>query len=163
MRMLTPPPLLRWHSRTPALEVVAPASATRRALRALARFGPARAYEAGLVAFVRFARWQTRLLQHGSLRRYVVTATAVVLVLAALPLVLGASTGGSLPFDGVFDLRAHEVVLVLATAAAGIAGARARARLEAVLSLGVIGLSLSILFLGFGAPDVAMTQVAGEQ
>jgi multicomponent Na+:H+ antiporter subunit A len=128
-------------------------------LRALAALGPARLWEAGLEGLVRLARAQTRLLQHGVLRRYVSASVLVVLALAAHPLARG---GWHAPWDGRLDLRAHEAALALAMLAACAAGVRARSRLAAVLSLGVVGLAMSMLFLGFGAPDLAMTQVAVE-
>lgn len=129
------------------------------ALRAMVAIGPARLYELSLTGLTRIARLQTRAMQHGVLRRYVALSTGVALVLVAWPLLSG---GGGMPFDGVLDLRVHEGLLVMAALAACVVGVRARSSLATVLSLGVVGLSLSLLFLGLGAPDVAMTQVAVE-
>jgi multicomponent Na+:H+ antiporter subunit A len=128
-------------------------------LGTLAAIGPGRAYELGLSLLVRVARWQTRLLQHGVLRRHVAAVVVVTVALAALPLLRG---GLELPFDGRLDLRAHEAALVLATLAACAVGACASSRLAAALCLGTVGLAMSLLFLGFGAPDLAMTQVTVE-
>jgi multicomponent Na+:H+ antiporter subunit A len=128
-------------------------------LGALAALGPGRVYELGLAGLVRVARWQTRLLQHGVLRRHVAAVLVVTVALAALPLLRG---GFELPFDGRLDLRAHEAALVLAALAACAVGACAASRLAAALSLGTVGLAMALLFLGFGAPDLAMTQVTVE-
>jgi multicomponent Na+:H+ antiporter subunit A len=128
-------------------------------VRMLGRFGSTRVYEASLVALTRVARAQTRAIQHGVLHRHVLLAVVVTLVLAGWPLLSG---GAGLPFDGFAGLRVHEAMLVLATLAACVAAARARRSLPTVLSLGIVGLALSLLFLGLGAPDVAMTQVAVE-
>jgi multicomponent Na+:H+ antiporter subunit A len=128
-------------------------------LGALRRIGPERAYESGLSGLLAVAAWQTRVLQNGSLRRYLAitlttafAALALGLVGAPLPLREGF-TGAPAPLDAVAWL------LVVAGA---VASGRARAPLTAVACLGAVGFGVSLLFLGYSAPDLALTQLVIE-
>ena len=122
-------------------------------------YGPTRWYGFSLAGIDRLALWQTRLLQHGYLRSYLLTVVVTLVVLVGvtyvtrLPLALPANW---------LDVRLYELgiaaLIVLATAAA----VRAESRLAAVASLGVVGFSVAQIFLIFGAPDLAMTQVLIE-
>ncbi|MEM0962961.1 MAG: putative monovalent cation/H+ antiporter subunit A [Bacteroidota bacterium] len=126
----------------------------------LARLGPERGYGAALSGMLRLAGWQTRVLQNGSLRSYLVWLLLVVvalpgaaLLLRAEPFAVTASWGEILP---------HEWVLAGLVAAGAGATALARSRMLAVAALGVVGFSMALLFLGLGAPDLAMTQMLVE-
>jgi multicomponent Na+:H+ antiporter subunit A len=54
------------------------------------------------------------------------------------------------------------VVVALLTLAGAIATVRARYRLTGVAALGVTGLGIALIFVMFGAPDLAITQVMVE-
>ncbi len=117
-----------------------------------------RAYDATLAGMMAFATWQSGVLQNGRQRRYllVVVATFVLAV------------GGTLVvFDGVAWPTNWSVPLyawgVLALILAGTAGTiLTRSRLGAVTALGAVGTGSAVLFLMYGAPDVAMTQLMVE-
>ncbi len=135
------------------------------ALAPLARMGPARAYTAGLDGLLRFAAWQTRTLQNGSLRRYlaITLGAALVTVLAAL---------GRTPLDRAWNALALPsegpalVGLALAATLLVVGGAllaaRAATRLVAVASLGAVGFGVALFFLVYSAPDLALTQLVIE-
>jgi multicomponent Na+:H+ antiporter subunit A len=100
----------------------------------------------------------TAIVQNGSLPVYVaVILTTVFVVPAAVAL-----TG----FDGEFTWRLanNPVEMVLATAAivSAIAATRARRRMAAVLLLGAVGYMVAGIYLSFGAPDLALTQLLIE-
>jgi multicomponent Na+:H+ antiporter subunit A len=121
-------------------------------------FSPSRAYENGLESLLRFAGKMTRFIQHGSLSGYirtlfVVTALAVLATLT--------SRGGFAWPEGGPPVDARALVVVL-LAAGAIATMVARTALAAVLALGLVGFSAALLFMVFGAPDVAFTQFAVE-
>jgi multicomponent Na+:H+ antiporter subunit A len=124
--------------------------------RILLRWGPGGAYEHGLWALNEVARYQTRFFQNGYLRYYLIT---IILTTVGLVGSLLAFSGG-LP-EGMVqlsDLRIHEVgvaVLILLAAATAI---HAESRLAAIASLGVVGYAVGILYVMFGAPDLAITQ-----
>jgi len=125
---------------------------------ALARVGPERGYEAAFQGMLDLARWQTRLLQSGRLRRYVlvILLTLVTLVAAAL-----YRSGVPVP-ELTLSLRPGEAVLAVVALAGAWSVVHSRLRLAAVAALGAVGYSVALLFLRFGGPDLAMTQFAIE-
>jgi multicomponent Na+:H+ antiporter subunit A len=124
------------------------------------RFGPDRIYRLSLVALERYAQIQTRFLQNGSLPRYILTV-----LLAAIGLI-GFTFLNSVSLEGILvwpeGIKFYGWVLPSIIIAATIAIVIARSRLAAVASLGVIGFSIAMLYILFGAPDLAMTQFAIE-
>ncbi|MBI5670411.1 MAG: putative monovalent cation/H+ antiporter subunit A [Chloroflexi bacterium] len=123
------------------------------------QWGPAKWYEFGLEAMLSLGRLQTRVLQHGYLRIYLLTINLVFFVLVGLTLVTKHDFAGQLPST---DLRVHEAVIAAIIAVAMIVVLFARSRLAAVVSLGVVGYGIALIFVFFGAPDLAMTQFAIE-
>ncbi len=101
----------------------------------------------------------TAVSQSGSLPAYL----AVVFVAVAAALGLAFSHGVSLHLDDVVvaDSVLQAVVAALAMAMA-IAVVLARRRFVSVLLLGAVGQGLTVLFLMYGAPDLALTQFMVE-
>ncbi|MDR2723164.1 MAG: Na+/H+ antiporter subunit A, partial [Cellulomonadaceae bacterium] len=58
--------------------------------------------------------------------------------------------------------RGGEIPIVLVAIAAALLATRARRRLKAVLLVGVTGYGCALIFLLYGAPDLALTQVLAE-
>jgi energy-converting hydrogenase B subunit D len=56
-------------------------------------------------------------------------------------------------------VTALQTVCLLAVAVAGTATVLTRDPLRQAVTSGVLGLSLAVLFLAFGAPDVALSQI----
>jgi multicomponent Na+:H+ antiporter subunit A len=127
--------------------------------RAPARFGPSRAYDGLLAGLNRLAQWQTRRLQSGYLRSYLLITIVAALAFSAAPLALRrdlpAASAGVTP-------RWHEFLLAAAILAGIVTAVRTTSRLTAVAALGVVGLGMALLFAWLGAPDLAMTQLAVE-
>jgi len=141
--------LYAWHDR--ALRLLEP-------LRGLASWGPGRAYEAVLAGTVAFAKAQTRLLQGGVLGTYLLCTIGTTVLLSGYALLTRAAP--SLPSVG--PLRAHEAIVALLILAGAVSVILARRRLVAVFALGVVGYGTALVFLFFGGPDLAMTQLAVE-
>ncbi|HMM34578.1 MAG TPA: DUF4040 domain-containing protein, partial [Thermoanaerobaculia bacterium] len=140
--------------------------AARRRVRAfaerlapIAAFGPGRLYRAGLSGLVRLAKGTAALLSSGSLRQDLRIVLAATVALAA-PLLLTRAVLGA-P-DALRSVRPLEAVLALLVVAGAVATVLAGSRLAAVVALGVTGFGVALLFLVFGAPDLAMTQFAVE-
>ncbi|MGE5571040.1 MAG: putative monovalent cation/H+ antiporter subunit A [Rhodospirillales bacterium] len=128
-------------------------------LEPLAQWGPASIYDRAVVALNRIAVAQTGLLQTGYLRHYMqfVIVTTVVLVMA------GIVRWAELPqLVGPIGPQFHEAVLAVVIIVATIFAARTTSRLASVAALGVVGISVSLIFALFGAPDLAMTQLTVE-
>jgi multicomponent Na+:H+ antiporter subunit A len=128
-----------------------------RAVEAFDRVGPGRAYERALAGLVAWAEATTRAVQHGSLRGYI---RLLLLVTAVGPAaVLIARDGAALPHAAPLDPRALAFVLM----ALGAVGASlARSTFAAVMAVGLVGFGAALVFLTFGAPDVALTQFTVE-
>lgn len=105
------------------------------------------------------ARLQTRLLQSGYLRFYLLIVIAATIGLAGTPL-LGQIT--SAMWSRPLTLQFHQWVVTALILIATVVAAQARSRLAAVAALGVVGYGVALIFILFGAPDLAMTQFAIE-
>jgi multicomponent Na+:H+ antiporter subunit A len=116
-------------------------------------------YSGTLIALDSLSRRVGPLLQSASLRSYVLTVT-----LTAIGLVTTA-----LAMDGVLPVprrsipaQFHEGALAALIVAGALSAAFARSNMAAVLSLGVVGYGLAVMYALLGAPDLAMTQFAVE-
>lgn len=128
-------------------------------LAPLARCGPQQAYTLGLRALNAVADGQTRLLQHGYLRGYVLTVLAAATGLAAFALY----RFGAVPlWVGFEDVRLHEIVIGAIILSAALVAAISRSRLAAVAAMGVVGYCVALIYGLYGAPDLAITQILVE-
>jgi len=97
-------------------------------------------------------------LQGASLRSYVraLVLTSGVLVVAVLFLT------GLPDWPVVSGVRAPEMAAASMIILGALSAVRSRSTIQAVLSLGVTGYGVALIFLFFGAPDLAMTQFSVE-
>ncbi|HYG68295.1 MAG TPA: hydrogen gas-evolving membrane-bound hydrogenase subunit E, partial [Anaeromyxobacteraceae bacterium] len=93
-----------------------------------------------------------------SLRR----SLAVTFAVAAALVAAGFARAGGVPGFRLPAPRAPELVLGALVIAAAVAAVRARSRIAAITALGAVGYGVGLLFMIFGAPDLAMTQIAVE-
>ncbi|MDD3828645.1 MAG: putative monovalent cation/H+ antiporter subunit A [Anaerolineae bacterium] len=133
--------------------------ALRSAVRTVSGWGPERWYELSLKGLNVVARAQTRLLQSGYLRYYI-----VIIILTTVGLAGYTLAGMGLPgWPAVgLDVRFHEALIAVLIVLAALMAVFSRSRLAAVAALGVIGYSTAVIYVLFGAPDLAMTQFALE-
>ncbi|MDX1387785.1 MAG: putative monovalent cation/H+ antiporter subunit A [Acidobacteriota bacterium] len=129
------------------------------AMHALERIGPARLYEISLDGLNRGAGWVTRVIQTGSLRRYVFATLVVALIAVAIPLLRDAP---AVLDAGAATWRLHEIVVALLIVGGAVLAVSLRSRLAAVAAVGVTGLMVAVIFVLFSAPDLAMTQIVAE-
>jgi multicomponent Na+:H+ antiporter subunit A len=127
-------------------------------LRRLASWGPARAYEAAMAGLVALAKAQTRLLQSGVLGWYLVVTIGTTVALGGYAL---ATRVGPVPL-ALEAVRPGEALVAVAMLAGAVGVVRARSLLVAVAALGVVGYGVALVFLLFGGPDLALTQLAIE-
>jgi multicomponent Na+:H+ antiporter subunit A len=120
--------------------------------------GASRVYDALLRGFQALARGQTRLLQGTSLNRWMAISLAVVTAALA-----GLLVGGRVGLDpSVLEVSALDVGLSVLLVGGAVATVAARTRLHAICSLGITGVAIAMIFLTYGAVDVAMTQLIVE-
>ena len=123
------------------------------------RFGPGAGYQKLIPGLLSLATAQTRFFQNGSLRSYITTIVGFFTLLVLITL-------GTKNFN--FDLwarvsliqglRLYEVVMVVLILVAFYIIITSKSRLTTLVSMGVLGYGIAIIFLFYGAPDVAMTQ-----
>lgn len=102
------------------------------------------------------APWLTARVQHGSLPVYIATMTAVAAV-ATIPFLAEFSNAQLEGWNNPI-----EPFLAVVIVGSAIAGTFVDSRLGAALALGAVGLGMSALFVSYGAPDLALTQLLVE-
>jgi multicomponent Na+:H+ antiporter subunit A len=118
-----------------------------------------RLYDWLLIGLPRLALGITLRLQSGRLRYYLMTVTGVAVALMALNLMTSSNDDLQLPRP---DGSLHEWLTALVILAGALFATITRSRLAAVASLGVVGYGVALVYILFGAPDLAMTQFCIE-
>jgi multicomponent Na+:H+ antiporter subunit A len=123
-----------------------------------ALWGPDKGYDQFMDGLIGLARAVTNLCQTGHLRRYMLFTFLTLAAVLVLPQVM---------LGNGFVVKAPPIdLLVWAIGLLAFVGALAipftRSRLAAIMLMGVLGLSVAFVFLLFGAPDLAFTQLMVE-
>jgi len=117
-------------------------------------------FDAVIAGAVRLCQATVLTLHNGSLQRYLAFMIGATVV-AGLSAFLTASHGsGARELLPVIPVAA--VLWLILLAACGLVVAFQRQRLFAVVLVGVVGLIVSVAFVYFSAPDLAMTQISVE-
>ena len=128
--------------------------------RLAAAAGSEKVYFTLLNGLLAFARWQTRMLQNGRLRYYMMVIIGFTIA------VVGYSIFGRglMPVVSLanHEWRFYELILIALMVISVLAAVRSSSRLGAIAALGVVGYGVAVIFVLFGAPDLAMTQVVIE-
>jgi multicomponent Na+:H+ antiporter subunit A len=124
----------------------------------LDRLAPEMIYQHLISLSKSFALIYTRVLQNGYLRYYLLT------ILVFVTLLLGReffnTVGIHLDWESYSEVSFYEAAIAAIMLVSVVSVVFAKSRLVAIISLGVVGYSLSLFFMDFGAPDLAMTQFA---
>jgi multicomponent Na+:H+ antiporter subunit A len=128
-------------------------------LQITSAWGPQNWYYHLLAGMNRVAQRQTRLLQNGYLRFYLLIIVAATVALAVAKLF---SAIGSIDVTSELDVRFYEWIVAGLIPAGALTAIMLRSRLGAVAALGVVGYSVGFIFVLFSAPDLAMTQFMVE-
>jgi multicomponent Na+:H+ antiporter subunit A len=128
-------------------------------------------FDAAMFGLIRFSAAVTRLLHHGKLEFYLVLVFATLAVALFGPMLALGGFDWMVPTAELGDWSKRLVVPdllpyewgVIALAVFGLMAVLiAQSRLIAILSLGIQGTALALIFLLFGAPDLAFTQLMVE-
>lgn len=120
---------------------------------------PSKLYEKILALMLSSARGQTRLLQNGYMRYYIILIVLTALALTGYVLLTSVDLS---VIDADFNISFTEVIILLVMIAASVTAVKAKSRLSAIASLGVVGYGVAIIFIMYGAPDLAFTQFSIE-
>ena len=123
------------------------------------RIGPERIYVVLELNMLRFAKWLTAVFQNGLLRIYLLVVVSTFVSLVWLVLLLsGGVPALSLSTDAYF----WEIITVGLIAGGAAVAVTSESRLAAVTALGLVGYGISLVFVFFSAPDLAMAQILVE-
>ncbi|MFO7557539.1 MAG: proton-conducting transporter membrane subunit, partial [Desulfobacterales bacterium] len=128
-------------------------------LSAVTPIRAAKVYDAMLHGVSAVARFQTRFLQNGSLHRYFFIVTAVFVIFTGYSYM---GSGGTFPEIQTVMLDLKQWLLLFLIFASVVSVVVTRSVLLAICALGVTGAGIAMIFLSFGAPDLALTQLLVE-
>ncbi len=162
-----------WHGLNPALGMTAASvvlgaglytgwTAVRRRTSWVERvlgFWPSDAYRLSLEGIKYVARSVTSAMQSGYLRQYLFVILFVTVVLVGATLVMKDGVPRTFAWS---DLRFYEAVLATLMMFAALYAVFAPGRLSTVASLGIVGYGVALIYILYGAPDLAMTQILVE-
>ena len=123
------------------------------------KWGPAYFYDRTLDGMNALAGFQTRLLQSGYLRRYLIIIILTLTLGTGLTLLRAKSVSLPWSFPAVHP---YEFAIAILIVGAALGAVTLPSRLGAIAALGVAGYGVALLYLMFGAPDLAITQFAIE-
>ncbi|WP_417407875.1 putative monovalent cation/H+ antiporter subunit A [Hoeflea sp.] len=123
-------------------------------------WGPDRGFDQLISGLVRLSFGITRLVQPGRLDIYM----TVTFLMIALALIGPMAWYGEWPAVPVWpeDIQFHELVVFAIVLIGLLAVIYARDRLTAIVSLGIQGFAVALIFMLFGAPDLSFTQFMVE-
>lgn len=122
-------------------------------------FGPNALYFKAIDWLFAGAEHLTRFFQNGYLRIYVMVMTGVGAVVILYGLGVGCPDLVRFDFAG---LRLYEVLLAVAMVIASVVAATVLHKLSVVTALSIIGYGMGVVYIMYGAPDLALTQFAIE-
>ena len=116
-------------------------------------------YEGALSGLDAMSRTIAPALHSASLRTYVMVIVVTSALVGGAALVTAPGFGSALPRTSI---TAPDVLIVVLIIAGAMAAALAQSTMSAVLALGAVGYGVALMFVSFGAPDLAMTQFSVE-
>lgn len=122
-------------------------------------FWPSDTYRYILDGINRLSRTVTRVLQSGYLRQYMFVILLATVGFVGYTLVAKNGLPQVLTWT---EIRFYEAVLAALMLLAAIYALFAPGRLSAVASLGIVGYGVALIYILYGAPDLAMTQILVE-
>lgn len=120
---------------------------------------PSAWYDAALQGTLSFARLQTRIVQNGYLRNYIIFIMVTAVSLASFSLY---HAFGKVTIVPDFSITFYEAALAFIIVVSAFILITSTSRLKSIVALGVLGLSIGIIFVIYGAPDLALTTFAIE-
>ena len=109
--------------------------------------------------FIKFSKWQTRTIQNGSLKSYMVISISGFLLLLSVTFFSLEGIPYSIDFS---DVSVAQYILVFVMAVAALLAAFSSSLISAIIALGLIGFGMPLLYMMYGAPDLAITQILVE-
>ncbi len=134
---------------------------TNRELITLSSFNklaPSAIIDRWTIGLMRVARTYTDTMHNGYLRSYTMTIVMFMVIILSYKLFNGAPI--EIHWDKLSPISFYEVLVAVLMIGAIILSALTSSRLTAIVALSVVGYAICILYVMYGAPDLAMTQFA---
>ena len=122
-------------------------------------WGPDKGFDQTIRGLVRLAHGVTRITQSGRMDVYMTITFAAVALVLLVPMILFGE-GPSMPAFPVMPFYEWVVILIAVLGVAAVLVARNR--LTAIVSLGIQGFAVAVIFMLLGAPDLSFTQFMVE-
>jgi multicomponent Na+:H+ antiporter subunit A len=120
---------------------------------------PAKIYDYALAALFALGKFSTKSLQNGYMGNYILFIMITFIALGYTALV--NFTDFSL-INTMNGIHYYELALALVMASAAVMAVKSTGRLTAIASMGIVGFGVAMIFMMYGAPDLAMTQFSIE-
>lgn len=127
--------------------------------RRIIRFSLSDVFLSGMDAFVAYSNKNTRLIQHGYHRYYIMT----IIVFGAIALWYQFFASGGWP-SGISSSGApfYMIGLVVVMVLSVVSAMFARSRLAAIVAMGIVGYGIALVYMYYGAIDLSITQILAE-
>lgn len=125
----------------------------------LSQVGPEALYTKMMAALVLLAAWQTKVLQSGYLRNYLLTTIATLLLLVGWAML--RLDNFDIRLD-LHDVKIQEAAVFLILLITIFSAVLVKSFLGAVALLGALGFAVALIYVFFSAVDVGITQVLVE-
>lgn len=123
--------------------------------------GADKAYNWSLPALIRGTAGVTNAYMTGNITHYLAYITIACMIIVGLPVMLFGFSGQIFTTD-LARIELIEIVMTGVTAAAALLAASMKKRVHVILALGAVGYMVSLFFVMFSAPDLALTQLLVE-
>lgn len=115
------------------------------------------------VIYELFDKWVARLsgqYMTGSIRRYLsyMLGSIAIIVIATLFI----QDAFRVSFEDASPIRPHQIIVILVLVVGTITTVFAKSRITSIVALGLVGYTVSLFFVMFNAPDLALTQLVIE-
>lgn len=123
-------------------------------------WGPDQGFDQAMRGLIRGAHFITRRIQTGRLETYIMVVFIVIAASLILPMAIFAEWPNAprWPSEAGF----HELAIFAIAVVGLFAVVRAADRLTAIVSLGIQGFAVALIYMLYGAPDLAFTQFMVE-
>jgi multicomponent Na+:H+ antiporter subunit A len=123
-------------------------------------FSTDKIYKKFIQGLLRYSKTWTRFYMTGSLRLYI--SIILIFMVIATSIFMYQTNGFKISFNDLAPVTWPEVLVGIVMAVAAIATIFMNQRIAAIIVIGVVGYGLSLLFVFFRAPDLALTQLIVE-
>ncbi|MEM6382550.1 MAG: putative monovalent cation/H+ antiporter subunit A [Pseudomonadota bacterium] len=125
-------------------------------------WGPDKGFDQAIGGLVRLSDRATRVMQFGEMKGYMTVTFLLIAVALLAPLVFAGEWPTITELPDFSTITFYELAVVGFALLGIVAVMIAKNRLTAVVSLGIQGFAVALIFTLFGAPDLAFTQFMVE-